>query len=173
MIIKEYTKYVDRNIDKKYLLKYLRKFNNHKPALEFDKKYGTTLSQEYTFPFDLTADEVWNIIEYDLTYYKKHKEESEKYSILFENLTNEYFPYVDFDNISRRQKAQILDGMASCFNSDDIIWFSIDEMYHYKNIEVNKEIENFSQSIEKDIQWVMSPKTLKKMKKQLKQNGFI
>lgn len=173
MIIKEYNKYVDRNIDKKFLLKYVKNVDNFKPSVYFDEKYSTTLSQEYTFPFGLTANEVWNIIEYDITYYKKHKEESEKYSILLENLTNEHFPYVDFDKISRSQKAQILDGMASCFNSDDIIWFSIDEMYHYKNIEVNKEVEKLPNNIQNDIRWVMSLKTLKTMKTQLKEKGII
>lgn len=44
--------------------------------------------------------------------------------------------------------------MASGFNYDDIVWFSIDKMCHYKNTEVNAEIEKLPQYIERKIQWV-------------------
>lgn len=173
MIIKEYNKFVNKKIDKNYLLSGIKEFKNFKPSKFFDSKYGTTLSQDYTFPFDLTADEVYGIIRYDIDYYKKHNVESEKYEILIDNLTNEYFPYVNFDDIDKRQKECILSGMASCFNSDDIIWFSVYEMFAYKNIEVNSETDKFPKVIEKDIQWVMSPSTLSNMKKQLKKNEFL
>ena len=33
--------------------------NNEKIAYDFDKKYGTSISQSYKFPFNLTDDEVW------------------------------------------------------------------------------------------------------------------
>ena len=173
MIITEYNKFINQQIDKKYLLKGVKKIKNKKPSKNFDIKYGTSLSQNYNFPFELTADEVFNIIWYDLEYNRKYEEESEKYKILIDSFTNEYFPYVDFNNINNLQKYYILNGMVSGFNYDDIIWFSIKEMFYFKNINVNKEIENFPNQIQKDIQWVISPKTLKKMKKQLNQNNFL
>ena len=158
---------VTENI-KEYLLKDVKKYNNVKAAFNFDEKYNTSISQVYKFPFNFTTDEVWSIIMYDIKYYKKNNKSTDKVDILIDNLTNEHFPYVDFNRLSEKQKFHILCGMSSCFNSNDIIWFSIDEVCGYNNNDVNSEIDKLSLEMQHDIQWVMSPKTFSKMKKQLK-----
>ena len=163
-MITKYNLYKESLLNKEILLKNIKEVRNSKPSLEFDNKYGTNLSQEYKFPFDLSADEVWNIISYDIKYYDKYNKDSKQMILLLNSFTNDYFPYVDFNKIDINEKAQILNGMSSGFNKDDIIWFVIDKMYYYKNNNVNNEIEKFPKQIQDDIHWVLSPKTLNKLK---------
>lgn len=164
--MKKYKEYIKESLlNKETLLNGIIEVRNFKPSVLFDEKYGTSISQEYKFPFDLTADEVWNIIDYDNKYYDKYHKLSKKFMKLFNNFTNEYFPYVDFNTIDDNTKNAILCGMSSGFNKDDIIWFSIKNMFYGINHEVNNEVNKFPKEIQDDIQWVMSPNTLKKIKK--------
>jgi len=65
-------------------------------------------------------------------------------------------------------KLDILCGMASEFNYDDIMWFSVNKIWHMHNTEVNAELKKLPDKIQRNISWVMCPKTLNKMKTQLK-----
>lgn len=144
---------------------------NHKPAVEFDEYFGTNLSQKYTFPFGLTDDEVWTI-----HCNCRDNDICDDFDNLLKNLNYSHFPLKGIESLSNDDdtKYQILLGMASGFNYDDIIWFAIDHMYHYKNIEVNAEIEKMPKFIENKIQWVLSPKTVEKLKKELdKKNNIL
>lgn len=138
------------------------RISNHKPAVEFDEYFGTNLSQKYKFPDNLTDDEVWKI-HVDC----RDNDNCDKFDNILNKLDYSYFPYKGIELLSNDDKYQILLGMASGFNYDDIVWFSIDKMCHYKNTEVNAEIEKLPQYIERKIQWVLSPKTLEKLKKGL------
>jgi len=137
------------------------RISNYKPAVEFDKFFGTNLSQKYKFPDNLTDDEVWKIY-VDC----KDNDNYDKFDNILNKLDYSYFPYNGIELLSDDDKCSILLGMASGFNYDDIIWYTIDKMPHYKNKEVNDELKKIPH-IERKIEWVLSPKTLKKLKKQL------
>lgn len=138
---------------------------NSKPSVEFDEYFGTNLSQKYNFPFNLTDDEVWSI------YCDCENNKCDDFNNLIKKLNYSHFPLKGIESLSYGEKYYILLGMVSGFNYDDIVWFTIDKMYDYKNNKVNSEIKKLPKDIEKKIKgtgWVLSPKTLKKLKSQLK-----
>lgn len=144
---------------------------NKKAAVDFDKKFGTTLSQHYKYPNNMSENDVWyNIKKYSAN--KKYGLESFDRLMDILNQLDDYFPYIDLSNLSNKEKFDILYGMVSGYNSDDIIWYSVDHMIGTKNIEVNNEIEKLPYHIKINIGWVLSPKTLKKLKKQLHLSQF-
>jgi hypothetical protein len=152
-----------------FVFEYTRtRTTNYKPAVDFDEYFGTNLSQKYKFPFGLTDDEVW-AIHVDCIDNKNCNE----FDNILKNLNYSYFPLKGIESLSNDTKYQILLGMASGFNYDDIIWFAIDHMYYFKNIEVNAEIKKMPKYIENKIQWVLSPKTAQKLKKELNQKDNI
>lgn len=185
-MIKKYTEYINESLlnklegpndeeilNKETILKGIKEVINFKPTIIFDEKYGTNLSQIYNFPFGLTADEVWNIISYSNKYYDKYKKESNKLIDVLNNLSEEHFPYTDLSNLDINQKIDLLFGMSSCFNSDDIIWFVVNGIKYSDNTKINYELNNFPNEVVNDIQWVVSPKTLIKLKKHFKTFLFL
>lgn len=149
------------------LISFYKKHGNHKPAVIFDKKHGTSLSQTYNYPNNLSENEVWNIIiEYLSQRHTKNINDFDKLIDILNKL-NKYFFYVDMKDLSIDDKFNILYGMVSGFNSDDIIWFSVDHNTGMRNKYVNKEISKLPHNIRQNIGWVLSPKTLKKLKEQL------
>lgn len=139
----------------------MRKYEkNNKPAEYFDSIYGTSLAQKYKFPNDLHENAVWEII--TLSHNKKGR--SDELQDLINKLNYGHFPYMCVEYLSDDVKFNILCGMASCINFDDIVWYSINGVYSYMNIEVNNEL-NKHIDISKHIGWVVSPKTLEKIKK--------
>lgn len=176
-MIKKYTEYINESLlnklegpndeeilNKETILKGIKEVINFKPTIIFDEKYGTNLSQIYNFPFGLTADEVWNIISYSNKYYDKYKKESNKLIDVLNNLSEEHFPYTDLSNLDINQKIDLLFGMSSCFNSDDIIWFVVNGIKYSDNTKINYELNKLPREVVDDIQWVVSPKTLIKLK---------
>jgi hypothetical protein len=140
---------------------------NRKPAVEFDEIYDTHISQHYSFPDGLDEDQIWAIM--SGTFSKKRDEKDpEVLEIILSKLSSEHFPYPGVDQLSYDTKRAILSGMASCFNVDDIVWFSIDEIYAYMNDEVHKEL--YKMGVYDNVAWVMSPKTLKRVKAEMKDN---
>ena len=162
MKIKKFKEY--NKLSKDYFTNGIEKVKNAKPAVNFDRKYGTKLSQEYNFPFGLTADEVWNLISYNNKFYDKNEKDSQKLIQFSNNLTKEHFPYTDLSKLNINQKMNLLFGMSSCFNSDDIIWFVINGINYSKNTKINNEIKKLSKQVIYDIEWVVSPNTLIKLK---------
>lgn len=134
---------------------------NIKPSRIFDKEFGTSLSQRYKFPDNLYEDEVWKIIEDSNKVYGYDR--SERVKNLIKKLNYGHFPYMCVEYLDDNVKYKILCGMASCFNYDDIVWFSINGVYAYNNDDVNNELKKYP-NINKHIGWVVSPKTLKKIK---------
>jgi hypothetical protein len=137
-------------------------FFNDKPSKNFDQKYNTCLSQDYVFPFNLTADAVWIII--------KTSDITDDYTMINNILDNLDFPYIDVKTLSFYGKKDVLMGMASCFNSDDIVW------YVQGNVGCSPASRKVEEEIHKelgimvtqwDLQWVVSEKTWMKMKEQL------
>jgi hypothetical protein len=140
-------------------------YKNVKPPKEFDERFGTKVAQDYEFPFHLTADEVWKIIKDNDDGYEYSF--SEKLNNIIENIN---FPYIDMSTITQDQRLDILMGMASCINSDDIIWY-INGNYGCSraSLEVEQEmrivLSNFI--VQNYVEWVISRKTWKKLKEQL------
>ena len=136
---------------------------NTKPALDFDKKYGTKLSTEwFNFPRNLSSDMLWDI--FTSTGYF----DSQLYREISNELSFEHFPYKNIELLTINQKYHILQGMVSGFNYDDIVNYSIKGIYGYMNTDVvNTIIKLYGNIVERDVQWVMSPQTLNKLKKEL------
>lgn len=164
-MIKKYNEHIKESLlNRKNILKGIKEVINFKPAKIFDEKYGTNLSHDYKFPFDLTADEVWNIISYSNKYYNKYKKETNKLISILNNLSEEHFPYTDLSKLNTNQKIDLLFGMSSCFNPDDIIWFVVNGIKYSDNTKINYELNKLPEEVVDDIQWVVSPNTLIKLK---------
>ena len=136
---------------------------NFKPAREFDKIYGTKLGQSYNFGHDLTSDDVWDIIQdcYE-------KEDCDAFRKLIIDLDETMFPYPGIKNMKFKTKIDVLQGMASEFNFDDIVHFAIKEKTGLKDKSFNKFWDSLKDSQREQLQWIASPKTLKIIKKLLK-----
>jgi len=149
--------------------------NNEKITYDFDKKYGTSISQTYKYPFNLTDDDVWKAwTECKSRAYLPTvpSNVAQGYCDTWDNIINAldetHFPYSGVKSLSKEIKRHILCGMASSFNFDDIVHFSIDGIPGYLNTDVSEEIKKtFPPEIVYDIQWVVSPKTLEKLKEQI------
>lgn len=137
-----------------------KSYINVKPARVFDAIFDTHMAQDYIFPFRLSADEVWKI--YIDTDYGR-----EKLNIIIDNIN---FPYIDLKTLTSRQRLDVLMGMASCINSDDILWYiagnyacSPDSMVidmEMRQVLGNHVVQNY-------IGWVISRTTCDRLKEQL------
>jgi len=157
--------------------------NNDKPSVRFDEKYGTTLSQRYRLPFGLTDEMVWTV--YQKCKHHEHIKQGDKFlgvnrfrktpdeyckiwEKIVNSLTSEHFPFKGVESLPFIYKEDILRGMVSQFNVDDIIHFSIKRIFGYDNSKVKNEVnKTFPRYIVNDINWVISPETLEKMKQQI------
>lgn len=127
---------------------------NIKPAKDFDNKYGTSISQEWTFPLGYTADEVYALYE---------QKPNSEFSEIVGALTKQYFPYDNVENLDDLKKTIILAGMASGFNYDDIVHFAIDGFNGDNNKEVDEIIMQKFPPIMRRCGWVMSMNTCLKV----------
>ena len=132
-----------------------------KPAVIFDQNYGTNIAQHYNFPGGYGEDEVWNMI---VAWFDTNEYQNEL-AQMCDDLTQEFFSYPNVESLDQNTKFQIINGMASCFNVDDIVWFSVNGIKAFMNTEVHEEQKKLG--IFNQVQWVMSPKTLFKVKSQL------
>jgi len=139
------------------------KDHNLKPALIFDKTYGTSLHTEYSFPGGLTADEAHIILVPGIFWRKSSKHRQTLARNLISSLNEDHFP-VKMSGLDEDQKFHILQGMAAGFPPRDIIYFSIEGVVAYMNTEVNREMDRHGLKY----QWVVSPDTWKVIKQQLK-----
>ena len=115
----------------------------------------------------MNEDEVSKI----LKYCQNKKERCEEAGKLIDNLTSQYINIPNVENLPKNQKMDVLYGMTSNFNEDDIKWFSIDGIKHHNNTEVNKRIEEeLPEDVQEEIGWVPSPKTYEKIKNHFDKN---
>lgn len=143
---------------------------NIKPQRVFDKKYNVVISGHYYFPFNLNEDTVWSIMTQD--------EYSHLQKKLIDALNYNHFPYQGIEKLNDKIKKEILLGMSSGFNFDDIIWWAImgktglDEKNNFRkeNIEIkNAFIKEFGEKFyQNDINWIPSFPTFEKIKEELK-----
>ncbi len=150
---------------------------NEKPAEDFDVKYGTTLSQRYKFPLDANGDDLWRLWVkcYSSWYLPPNtlRNEPQHYCNILkkvvDKLTFEHFPYNGVESLPDKTKTEILMGMASRFNFDDIVSYAIKGIHGMHNTEIEDELNRtFPNDIVNDIEWVVSRPTLEKMKQQIK-----
>lgn len=132
---------------------------NHKPSVVFDEMFNTDISQQYKFPFNLSADEVWDILKKNDYRYIGEFGNDWKLKVIMDNID---FPYVDFKTLTSSQKLDVVQGMCSGINSDDIIWYIHGNLgYTLESLQVLREMESMGYF---HIGWVPSPKTLKRLK---------
>jgi hypothetical protein len=142
-----------------------RERENFKPSEEFDKKYGTNLSQTYEFPLNLTEEEVWK----DYINCKNNKK-CNSFERIVMNLESFHFPYPNVDRLDYKIKRDIVLGMVSRLNYDDIVWYSIENntgMSKKSRDIFGKIYETFGKEMDRNIEWIVSEKTFEKMKEQL------
>ena len=140
--------------------------NHDRPSLNFDKKFGTKLSQKYKFPFDLDGDVVEGIIKKCFRL-RGGREISKEPKIpacgtmneILDRLDEKYIDIPGLGKMQREDKVNVLFGMSSQFNMHDIIWYSINHHYAYNN-PIRNEFESLPTNIYNSIFWVISPYTL-------------
>lgn len=123
---------------------------NEKPSVNFDNLYGTELSQQYDFGDNLTSDDVWDM-------WVKCREDEDCTDIL--NLSERLatiFPYIDTNNLTTRQKIEILMGMASEYNPFDIVSFAVHKIYGDNNVEQKRLVKQLPPEVAYNLQWVLS-----------------
>lgn len=134
---------------------------NNKPAKNFDELYGTNLSQEYDLsPY--TEDEIWGRwMEYSNMgeFNGDPKPFLETLKIL-----PRAFPYVDVTKYDENVQTNIMLGMVSGFNPEDIYYFSILKVYAYKNVEQHELVKKLPPEVAYNIQWVLSPGSIEQIK---------
>jgi hypothetical protein len=137
------------------------KYPNIKPSRLFDELFGTHISQEYEFPFRLTADEVWDIIN------ENDDNPSEKFNIILENID---FPYLNMKSLPYMKKRDVIMGMVSCINSDDIVWY-VQGNYgcspESRRVEQQMSRILGEEIVQKHMGWVVSQNTFEKLINQL------
>lgn len=167
-------------IDIQHLKDFLVKIHstNVKAPIDFDNKYGTKISQQYNFPFGFTDDAIWKIME-ELPISVRNSgvsdgsELAELYSMILYSLEYKHFPFDNIINLSLYTKVDILRGMCSNFNVEDIISFSIYNIVGYNSLASelikNYYTENYNEacykSIDLHIKWVPSLVTAEKNNK--------
>lgn len=144
---------------------------NFKPALEFDKKYGTNISKtDWKFPENYNADYVYEKIISPM--FRENvgiKKRKYFYDYLEKLEEGNYFPYNNFE----KKNFDILSGMVSGFNFDDIKYFIEDWQYIWNTKKGQLQRKRIERELMKlgvdddDVQWIISPKTVQKIKKQL------
>jgi hypothetical protein len=131
---------------------------NFKPAEFFDKIYGTNLAQKYNFS-PLTEKIIWK------SWLKcRDTEDCEDFYMSFHFLPK-IFPYVDYSNIDSHILYNIMHGVLSGFNTHDIIRFSVNKIPYWKNTAQKKLEKQLPEDVLKNINWVLSPHTIKIIKK--------
>ncbi len=132
---------------------------NFKAAVLFDKIYGTNLSHQYDFGDNLTSDEVWNI----WANCRENGERCEDLTRIINNLPNS-FPYYDTQKLTGRQKLELIMGMASEYNPEDIVYFVVHKVYYENNAEQKRLEKQLPPEVEDKIRWVLSPGSIQQIR---------
>jgi len=138
-----------------------KRIPNDKPALNFDRLYGTNLSQEYDFtPY--TEDEIWDRWTSHSNYGRFDGDPKPFYETL--KILPKAFPYIDVKKYDKEVQRNIMLGMVSGFNPEDIYYFSVLKVMAYKNIEQKLLEEKLPSEVAHNIQWVLSPGSIQIIK---------
>ena len=153
---------------------------NGKPARQFDNRFNTHISREWAFPLNYTSEQVWRSIkgcqlatlpgfeDDDMIF--KDKKECETVNKILEAFTENYFPFSGLEELDRQTKIHILMGMASEFNADDIISFSINNIGGMSS-PIRDKVHALEDKLDYELHWVLSVKTYNKIIKALGLEG--
>jgi len=133
---------------------------NFKPAREFDKIYGTSLGQTYNFGGKLTSDDVWDMFGDCYDY-----DDCDNLRELIYQLDESMFPFPGVENLDISTKIDILQGMASELNFDDIVHFAVRKKTGITDKSFDKFFKGLKPNQQDQLQWIASPKTVKTLKK--------
>lgn len=163
----------ENSLDKEKL-----QLNENYPSEYFDNKYGTKLSHKWNGEELLNVDEIRNwqkIKSRPLT-----KEQLDKIDNLYNQIITKNPELKKLSAKDYQEKIDILHGVESRFNIDDIEYFLSDE--HQNSTNYDEETKSYpslkrSEQISKDLgvsdhYWVMSPKTLEKAKAKLNETPY-
>lgn len=140
---------------------------NSKPSYDFDLDYGTSISRQYDFPFGYTEDEVWSIYVRCMQSREQNGKYCKEIKRIVDGLNEKHFSYLGVGDLSFNVKLNIIRGMCSRFNVDDIIWFSINGIGGNTNHDVNKLIKRYFPERKLGLGWIPSPPTMNKILKTL------
>lgn len=122
------------------------------PSEDFDKLYGTKLSKRYDFsPYtEKELQHKWDMA----VHHDKRKEFESCFPVI-----KTAFPYVDYKKLNDQNKYDILCGMLSRFNPEDIVHFAVHRVYGFMNVEQHRLAKQLPPEVAYNMQWVMSPHT--------------
>ena len=141
--------------------------SNYKPSVEFDREFGTNTSQKWEYPFGLSEEQTHKIL---INCLHNDDENDCREVVKIVNALSEFFPYENYNQLNINSKIDILHGMVSNFNYDDIVWFSVYGKSYKVSIKdktYKKELGDIEKKLKYPLQWVPSPDTINKIKEQL------
>ena len=98
--------------------------------------------------------------------------ECDKLKLILDSLGKEHYPLNGIEELDDNTKLDILMGMSSGFNIQDIYYFSVQRVMAFMNKDINDQcLKLFPYEVNRAIQWVISPPTFEKMKKELLGGG--
>ena len=170
-------------------MRYLKIFDSflyeNRVSEDIERKYGLPpgiLSDKWRFPSGLSESEVWSVCDSVMSNPQKNNQDNYKIlKLLADNLTYDFFPYQGIEELPQNIKFDILAGMSSGYNFDDIVWFSIDKKtYEHPDSKIVRdflksefdidvgftwrELKPGNKKMQPSIGWVPSQKTLDKLR---------
>ena len=144
----------------------MKGYYNFKPSLLFDRKHGTSISKKYRFPFDYSEDKIWRIINACIE--NNTEEGCADLGKVFDKFDEKYFPVEGLGTKDFMTKYEILMGMASNFNEDDIIAYSITDHTDEALEKLEEDFNDLEDQLDFTLQWKPSQQTVDKIRKELK-----
>lgn len=139
----------------------MKNIPNDKPAKRFDELYGTNLSHKYDLsPY--TEDEIWDRWLLFVEYGSFNGDPKPFYETL--KILPKAFPYVDVSKLDIDTKKDIMLGMVSGYNPEDIYFFAIQKVYFYMNKEQKELMDKLPPEVAHNLQWVLSPGSIEQIK---------
>lgn len=139
----------------------VNKLKNFKPSKFFDNLYKTNLSYEYDLrPYN--EDEIWD----KWMKYSNNGNFDGDIEPFLEvlKILPKSFPYIDVSKLNLDQKKDILLGMVSGFNPEDIYYFTVLKIKYHNNIEQHNLEQQLPKEVVKNINWVLSPSSIEIIK---------
>lgn len=153
-------------------MKYLKLFESflidNRPSEKIERQNNLpngTLSKNWQFPSGLSEGEVWHLCDSVLSNPENDNQKNyDQLKMLADNLDYQLFPYKGVEGLPLNVKFDILSGMSSGYNFDDIVWFSIDKktFSHPESKEVRDSLKK-EFGIDVDMSWNELKPGIKKM----------
>jgi len=141
----------------------MKHFENHKPSLDFDRKYGTNISYKYDFsPYD--DDYLWDVFMncLDLNDEQACEDMNEFIPMILSKLPDQYF-----SSLYEQDIMTVIFGILSGYHPKDIIQF-VSGITYSNNFEAKEFEDKMKETLDPNFSfdgWVPSYFTLNKLKK--------